>query len=592
MRTSPGSATSPKNILGSAAAALFSIAVTFLLLRTSTTHPESTPLGDFRGYFSFDQLSYAAIASTAAGGDFSQVEPFTQTGVSYYPSLWYTLLGLIASLFDVGVPAVWTVLGYLVIAAMIVIVGLSANAISGRNWAAALVGPALWIGPIALAVTPSWYLKLQSHAVLWGPYGTYFTLNAEAVGLALATIAFALSAVAILRVSNQGTKFTLFGIAAIVIGGLANLHTYAFLVAVAFSATWLAVSGFAYVRPSQRKWILGGTVVWIGFVTALANLVPGLRGNLVVFALMLLACVPAAWTLVIRHWRLAIPVAGLGVIAALPQLTHVATGVVQSDPFLTYRQAQSEQLGIGLPEFALASAPLAAWLITLIIMARKAPLPTPLKALSPAVVITLVMLSFNNLWGFVQEPYRMWIDVVALSAPLLVIPTATLIAKRASAPSQAVGWVAAITAGVVALSWWNIGGFRQFTQDSGVIAFKSERLSALKELTTDLDGLLASDSCIDLQELKVVSRGRVAYYNPGLAWPNDKDSIDAFLDTRNSNSISSQVLQQADIDFLITSSQCGSGSQLETSWGLVEEAQMRYPTPEGDHTFTAWRVLP
>lgn len=43
----------------------------------------------FRNYFANDQLSYAAIATTVAGGNFAAVEPLTETGVSFYPSAWY-----------------------------------------------------------------------------------------------------------------------------------------------------------------------------------------------------------------------------------------------------------------------------------------------------------------------------------------------------------------------------------------------------------------------------------------------------------------------------------------------------------------------
>jgi hypothetical protein len=53
-------------------------------------------LQGFRAYFSNDQLSYAAIATTVANGTFAPVEPLTETGVSFYPSGWYYVIGAVS----------------------------------------------------------------------------------------------------------------------------------------------------------------------------------------------------------------------------------------------------------------------------------------------------------------------------------------------------------------------------------------------------------------------------------------------------------------------------------------------------------------
>jgi len=75
----------------------FSLATTALLLKPAQPTMGSTLFGDFRGLFAFDQLSYAAIATNASSGDLLRVEPFTQTGVSYFPSFWYEILGIASS---------------------------------------------------------------------------------------------------------------------------------------------------------------------------------------------------------------------------------------------------------------------------------------------------------------------------------------------------------------------------------------------------------------------------------------------------------------------------------------------------------------
>ena len=65
----------------------------------------------FRGYFSYDQLSYAAIASNVSVGASGFVEPFTLTGTSYYPSLWYQWIGLSSRVSGLPVYLLWTILG-------------------------------------------------------------------------------------------------------------------------------------------------------------------------------------------------------------------------------------------------------------------------------------------------------------------------------------------------------------------------------------------------------------------------------------------------------------------------------------------------
>ena len=57
----------------------------------------SDPWTGFRLYFANDQLSYARIATNVANGGPWFSEPFTHTGTSYYPSLWYFTIGLFSA---------------------------------------------------------------------------------------------------------------------------------------------------------------------------------------------------------------------------------------------------------------------------------------------------------------------------------------------------------------------------------------------------------------------------------------------------------------------------------------------------------------
>jgi len=162
----------------------FSVLITGLLLRP--------PMGfipwrdEFRGFMSFDQLAYATIGSVAADGNWGFVEPFTETGRSFYPSMWYRLLGLISNTFDLPIFAVWSVMGLSVILGAVLVVGLLAYAVSGRWWLPALVGPMLWVGPLSMVAFNSWFISADSHATLWAPYAMLYPLNAEAAGISLA----------------------------------------------------------------------------------------------------------------------------------------------------------------------------------------------------------------------------------------------------------------------------------------------------------------------------------------------------------------------------------------------------------------------
>jgi len=77
----------------------------------------------FRGNFSGDQLSYAAIAANVAEGDPWFVEPFTETGTLFYPSFWYQAMGLISLVTGAPIYLLWTVMGVLAVSTAVLVVG-------------------------------------------------------------------------------------------------------------------------------------------------------------------------------------------------------------------------------------------------------------------------------------------------------------------------------------------------------------------------------------------------------------------------------------------------------------------------------------
>lgn len=577
----------------SAASIGFSLATTALLLKPAQPSDGSTPFGDFRGFFAFDQLSYAAIATTAATGNLSRVEPFTETGVSYYPSLWYRFLGLASSYLEIGVPAAWTVLGTAVVALLIVAMGLLAISISGRPWTACLVGPALWIGPLAMAFVDTWYLPLASHAKLWGPYGLLFPLNAEAVGISLAAVSMGLAVWA--SVGNTGTRLRIwiFSLTAFSLGLLANIHTYAFLIATTLALAWLAVLGIGQLDRRARRVAIALSLAIIGSVFVMAQVLTDMDGSLFLFGLMALAALPGIAPLAMRHVRKSVLFGALYLAGALPQLIHLGFGLGSGDPFLEYRQVQSALLAVPLLPFLAASAPIGAWVATLLVLRRRVCIAAPLEALAWASAITIPLLTFNGYWGFAQEPYRMWIGSVALSSIVLVLPTAAVAARIPLTESRGtkVTSLASISIILIALSWWNLGGFRTAVDAAGAVQFGSSRIDALRQITPDLNGLMIADPCIDLQDLKVVSNSPVAYYNPGLAWPANRGEIDLALTERSQGVLDANSLRQAQVEFVVTDSRCETPYKPTVETGYLLLRMLEYRSGNQFGTFEVWRVI-
>jgi len=244
-------------------------------------------------------------------------------------------------------------------------------------------------------------------------------------------------------------------------------------------------------------------------------------------------------------------------LAAAPQILWVLQGLQSNDPFLAYRQVQSGNLGIDPLAFVIATLPIGLWVLAITISTRHRSLPVPVKTFVASGLLALIILSFNDVWGFVQEPYRMWIASLTLTALMAVPITALVLANAGHVGSRVSIRVAAAAAlAAVALSWWNVGGFRAFVNDIEPISFGSSRLSALADLTQGRGGLLTSDPCIDPSHLKIASRERVAFYLTGLAWPADRSSIDSVIESRRDELLEPDVLRQAGVTYLVTDSAC------------------------------------
>lgn len=567
---------------------IFSLVSAWSLLRLPDHLNPATNI--FRGYFPGDQLSYAGISASAKAGQFGLVEPFTQTGVSFYPSWWYKIIGQFAAWFGFEIPAAWSFLGFAVVLGSVAFIGIAAWRITGRAWAPLVVGVMLWVGPLSAVLFDNWYVNLVSHAVLWGPYAALYPLNAEAAGLSIGMAAFALGYWTLQRPHwTQRKRLILFILAGLGIGVTANFQTYSFLT---LTAVTFWILGIAGVLRSRSRRLLLITVISLGVILVLGSLIRGSVGALPVYALMLVPTIPGLFAF--AKDRVLLLASGIGafLIAAAPQILWMISGTLAQDPFLTYRVDQSGALGVPFWAFLLLGSPiLVTWAV--ILWAQILRKGTTEISLLVGWFIAFVVLSFNNIWGFGQEPYRFWIDSVII---FVAIAAFTLPSGLTTIINSGVRLriVAALAVVLVGASLWNVGGFRDYVSAQEDIDFNSERLNAIQELVSAqvlVPGLVTAEPCIDPRVLKVATGVPVAFYNLGLAWPENKNEIDAVIDSGNAGVLDIQKMRDAGVSYLITDTGCPTRWYAGGGMGTAQLSSVEYSTDQGEQRLELWRIL-
>ena len=550
-----------------------------------------------RDVYAHDPLSYAAIATNASVGEWALTEPFTLTGVSHYPSAWYLFMGAVARLTGLPVHTVWTLLGVAVVSASVLTVGWVAQRISQRWWAPILPALALLTGTMSTLIAGYWLTGLGEHAVLWGPFVSLYVLNAEAAGVSLAAIALSLLVLTAHEASAQQVQClgrssaTRIVVAAGLIGLLANIHTYSF-----FTATFLAavfIAGHELLsRPGRAK-----TLATLSLPTAVLLLgwpIAALVGPLPVYLLLIAALAPALLPAARRHLRTAVAAATAFGILAAPQVAWTAAGLANQDPFLLYRQVSTSNLGIWSPGTAGAAV---VWLLVLatIAIGLRGRRQMALNALVLAILAGWVVLPANDLWGFNQEPYRFWLQLEMIAGPLLAIPFAWVLGQPSRRPGQLVPArtvVAWLTTAAWLLSLTDFTLFTQYARFHGVIDLQNARADAVRALTASRQGLTMSSQCLHPRELKLITRGPVAEYSLGLAWPEDEPAFRIFHDPERRAGEDPTALQAAKVQWVLTDSACPTDWTFPADQRVVPVATQGYTTDGAQQQLTLWRVNP
>jgi len=551
-------------------------------------------LQGFRNYFSNDQLSYAAIATTVAGGTFAPVEPLTETGVSFYPSGWYYVVGTVSLLTGAPVYATWQVLGLLAIGIAIALIGLMGYRLTRNPIAPLLPGLALATGTFSTFVADYWFTPLGYHAVIWGPFGTLFTLNAESIGVMIVAVIFTWLVTSAMRNEQRRRPAATVVIAAAILGLLANVQTYSFFTGTSLAIAFLTAYAL-FTRPSRVR--LAATVSTVAAVLLLGTLIAGVTGPLPLFGLLLLATLPAYWPLLKDNLTVSLAAAAAFGIAASPQVIRTALGLATGDDFLGYRQASTEDLGIDIGPALLGALPLLLIAAALAVAALTRPRTDQARALLAALTalaVGVAVMSTNDLWGFDQEPYRFWLQysIVGLLSLSTLLPWAWQ--RRPSTDPNTARAAIALTA-AAAVAWGvalvDVFAFRDYARSEGVIAMQDDYAQTLTRLVgpdpQDGPGLYLSSACFDPQRLRLITGAPVSFFNRGLAWPAKKNELDQILDPGRVAVSDPVQVAAADIAYVITDSSC------EGEWAYQDaRIQPERIEPYAGGTLTLWRVAP
>ncbi len=533
----------------------------------------------FRAYFAGDQLSYMSMVVNASQGELANVEPFTQTGTNSYPHLYYYFLGTVSRIVGISPLQAWAV-GGLISQMILVAVLATALVLLSRRWWAALLAPIPFIlGTFSVFLSDSWFTAMDSHAVLWGPFGVLFTLNGESVGLCMGAAAMLLILIAFLRVRRPWARILLVCIASLTVGLLANVQTYAFLTVVYLLS--YVVAAYVIVTARRPRLLAGISLVLVAGLFVVGPLIAAEAGPLVTLVMGLIPTVPGWIALITRSRGLVAGFILLAGLAAIPQLLGTAQGILGDDPFLTYRVASSKNLGVdwrGIVGSLGLSIPLLATLAAGLHRKNMLWIAYPVGALA-----AWILGATNDVWGANQEPYRFWLDLfvlISISAlPIFVLAALSYFHPRPERPisesesesdlapgarsktTLVATWVLALCVSAAAVSAVDFARFTIDTTYHSLWSYDTPRDNAVGQLGKEAvaeqtGGLIVVDPCVDVLAMKITSGAPVADYNVGMAWPADHEAVHTVMVERGENILSIEHAHAAGVEWVISDTAC------------------------------------
>lgn len=556
----------------------------------------------FKWFYPIDQLSSLSIVVNVARGHSGSTEPMTETGVSHYPRLYYVTMGLLSRATGVEPVTMWWVMGLTLQFVLAALIGWALYTTTRIWWTAVFAPLPFLIGTFAAVLDNDFLARTAAgQRVMWGPFAQIFALNGGAAGISIACAAV----LGLIIVGWNGFRpraTLLAGIAVAVCAGVAgNIQTYSFigLCYVLLYAT--AVYGLQSPLARRRWWLwaLSGTLMAALLLTGttLAHHI----GPLPVFVLGLLPALPG-YLVVCRQtsWKL-LWLSLLAGALALPTLVATVRGLAQGDPFLLYRQASTAAVGarFGMPLSSFVVQGGVAVLLVLILTVAPHPRSRLIRSVAVGASLAWFLLANNDNWGPSQEPNRFWIDgfmlILVTGFPLLAAVAVDTIRRAWRSPQKAVAAVMslaiALWVGAAAMSAKDWLIFNEAARAKGISWWPSPRSEAITSVVSRMprEGMVVTDRCTDLLSLKAITGARVAFYNYGLAWPDNHIAITAVLRGREFRWLDPRVAREAGVGYLLTDSHCRMPSNTEGNINLV--ASEPYVDPAGrTATVRLWAI--
>jgi hypothetical protein len=555
----------------------------------------------FKWFFASDQIAYLSIALNVAQGRSGSTEPFTETGVSHYPRLYYVVMGLLSRVTGVDTVVMWWLMGLTLQFVLACFIGWTLYVTTRRWWMAMLAPLPFLIGTFAGVLKDDYLVRTASGGgVLWGPFALLLPLNGGTAGISLAACAV----LGLLLAGWRGfplRQTMLAGVfAAICLGVAGNMQTYSFIGLCYVLLYSTALYGLQSQRAARRWPLPVISAALLAAVLLVGSSLAAHVGPLPVFVLGLLPALPGYLVICrLTSWRL-LWVTLLGVVLALPTTVDTLRGLAQQDPFLVYRQAstgaQGKQ-GITVEAFLLHGA--VAVLLLLILMLAPHAKSKLIRSYAIGAFLTWSLLSFNDLWGPSQEPYRFWIDqfmlVLVTGFPVLAGVAATTLRETRRRPRTMVAFLTALSlaiwiplAAVSAKDWLIFNGV---ARTMGISWWPSQRSEAIASVVSLMpkDRIVVSDRCTDALSLKVITGARVAHYNKGLAWPDHHLQIATLENRLVRGELNSALALEGGVDYLLTDSHCKMPKRSE---GHVQQVGSRtYVDAQGKPaTLRLWKI--
>jgi hypothetical protein len=602
--------------VGTVGAVLVSVAIYLATQVSMLLRQADFSWSSFRNYFTTDQLSYLTMVVNGRNGHFAALEPFTETGANNYPRLYYSGLGLLARVTGLRPVDAWEITGVFLQMLLVAAISLACVLVTRRIWTGLLGAFPLLIGTFASWVGGGWFTQLNSHAVLWGSFGVLFTVNGEAAALSVGGAALVLLLAVFLREGvSPRFRFVVGLVVALIIGVLANVHTYSFLTIAYITAYVVAAYALASTR---RRWLLIPSIILLPVVFLVGPPVASHVSQLATLLLGLLPAVPGIIDLIVRtRGRFAIFI-GVYAVAAAPQIVGTWLALRAGDPFLNYRVASTQGLGVPIIEGTLGATALVIPLVLVFIAGvhRKNPLWI---GYSVGVTVAWVLVAGNDRWGANQEPYRFWIDAFTITAitiapvilsvafaylgrssvaaaadetgrerqPIASLPSPSVTSRMTRIVVVVACALVVVVAGLSAKDWYR---FYKAEGAQGLMSFDSAQQRVLPQLVSDrTKGLVVSDTCIDPYGLKIVTDAPVAFFNFGMAWPSQEKQIEDVIVARSSGVLDVKAAKAGGVKWLITDSSCG------TNWAEIYRSDLQkvqsvsYGSTNKD-VLTLWRL--